>query len=997
MTSYRDVRHEIERRWSEYWRTHDTFRTPNPGDRGFDPKRPKSVVLDMFPYPSAIGLHIGHPLGYIATDVYSRFLRMRGHNVLHAMGFDAFGLPAEQYAIQTGQHPRITTEQNIRNMLVQLGRLGLDHDRSRRFATTDPAYFRWTQWIFLQLFNCYYDFTVVWTDSLGRQVSGKARPISELADRLRSGQWRLSREGAPVPKDAPNAAPFRALSDTELDKALDAMRLAYIAEVPVNWCPMLGTVLSNEEVTNEGRSERGDYPVYRRVLEQWMLRISCYAERLLYDLDALDWPVGIVEMQRNWIGASDGAEVRFDVVSEGRAVDPLVAFTTRPDTLFGVTYVALAAQHPLVKSLTTPDRMPAVTAYCEEVLSKTTKHAVTSEETKTGILTGAYAINPVNGASVPIWVADYVLMDYGTGVVMGVPGHDQRDLEFAKTMGLPIVAVIMPDDEWLLDNAPKGKKEDVAKLRKRYQKAPAEFRAAFVGNGVAINSAAASFSIDGLAAPDAGVAVTGWLASVDAGGPARKFKLRDWLFSRQRFWGEPIPIVFDVQTAKPYPLADSELPLELPHITDFEPVAVEDANSVPTPPLSRAADWVNVNGRIGPDGTVTTTSEPVSRDGRIRQFRRELNTMPNWAGSCWYYLRYMDPNNDRALVDPAIEAYWSGAANGERRVGIVDLYVGGAEHAVLHLLYARFWHKVLYDLGHVSTPEPFTKLFNQGMITADAYHDERGVYVDVHDVELKTIDAQEVAVEKSTGRRLIVQAGKMGKRYKNGTPPEEICDQYSADVLRMYEMYLGPIDASKPWRTADVIGMMRFIERVWRLADRVGGQASTIAADGPLPEAAERARHRVIRKVTEDIARLRMNTALAALIEWTNELGARDSISAREIRTLLLLIAPFACHVAEELFCKLFPDEHARYGSVAYVPWPEFDTSLAAAHEREIVVQVNGKRRASFTVVGDEPPEAIEQQARAIDAVQRHLDGQPVRRVILAPPEKPRLVNFVVG
>lgn len=1002
-SSYKDVRHEIERKWQRYWREREIYRTPNPGEAGFDAYRRKLVVLDMFPYPSGAGLHIGHPLGYIATDAYCRAKRMQGFNVLHAMGFDAFGLPAEQYAIQTGQHPSITTERNINNISMQLRRLGLDHDESRAFASTDPGYYRWTQWIFLQLFDSFYDPEMAWHDAAGRRIKGRARPIAELSELLQSGAWRLDADGRPVPASDPDAGPQQSLQKAALRRALARARLAYVDESPVNWCPMLGTVLSNEEVTRDGLSERGNYPVYRRPLKQWMLRITAYAERLLADLARVDWPAGVVEMQRNWIGASEGAQVEFAIAPEhakGLSAHErrLRVFTTRPDTLFGATFMALAPAHPLLAHIVTPDRRAACDAYRAKAAIEGARHTVAEEKDKTGVFTGACAINPVNGAQLPIWIADYVLMEYGSGAVMGVPGHDQRDMDFALHVGLPVIPVVMPGDEWLRENAPSDTADAaIADLRDRFLAHCSAFKSAWTGEGTAINSTSAGCDVNGKATAEATQLVIDHLVTIGKGRPMRAWKLRDWLFSRQRFWGEPFPILFDCETGEPFAVADDQLPVELPHIDDFQPVACEDADTEPQPPLARAGDWITVAGVIGADGRVRAPSG-TGEDGPVRQFRRELNTMPNWAGSCWYYLRYFDARNDHAMVDPAVERYWSGAAGSDAAPdACVDLYVGGTEHAVLHLLYARFWQKVLYDLGHVSTPEPFARLFNQGMITADAYVDGRGAYVDVHDVELREDAAgKETPFHRATGEELGIEAGKMGKRYKNGLPPDEICDEYSADVFRMYEMYMGPLDASKPWRSRDIVGMMRFAGAVWRTVLRAMESPADAADPGNSEATAlDRLMHKTIRKVGDDIDRLRMNTALAALIEFNNALTGEKQVARRHARTLLLLLSPFAPHLTEELFSRLCPEEHAAHETLLRVAWPVCDDALLTEAQMRLVVQVNGKKRGEFAAPTGTDRETLGRQAQALDGARRALAGKQVERIIFAPPQAPKLINLV--
>jgi len=670
---------DIEPKWQQSWEERQLFRAADPGESGSE--RPKFYVLDFFPYPSGAGLHVGHPLGYIASDIIARYRRMRGWNVLHPMGWDAFGLPAEQYAVEHGVHPRITTQDNIETYKRQMKKIGLGYDWDREFATCDEDYYRWTQWIFLRIYNSWYDPEYRWTDAAGRESVGAARPIDKL----------------PIPPAV------KARGQDAIEAYRDEHRLAYLAEVPVNWCPALGTVLSNEEVTNEGRSDRGNHPVYRRPMRQWMLRITEYADRLLADLEQLDWPEPIKLMQRNWIGRSEGAYVDFALE---RSPDNIIrVFTTRPDTLFGATYLVLAPEHRLVPITTTPEHREAVEAYIAEAKQKSELDRTAETKAKTGVFTGAYAINPVNRARVPIWVADYVLISYGTGSIMAVPGADKRDLEFADTFGIEVIKVVEP---------PAGE----------------DWRG-YEGLGTAVNSPSDSYGerfegqciLNGLPTRQAKQKISEWLEERDLGEGTIQYKLRDWLFSRQRYWGEPFPILrrWDDETKRLSFRAvdESELPVKLPELDDYRPQASDDPNAEPRTPLSAAApDW-----------------RYVKRDGV--GYRRELNTMPQWAGSCWYYLRFLDAKNDQALANPEIEKYWMGGEtpDGKSKFGGVDLYMGGAEHAVLHLLYARFWHKVLYDLGHVSTPEPFDKLFNQGMITAYAYRDKRGVYVHYDDIE----------------------------------------------------------------------------------------------------------------------------------------------------------------------------------------------------------------------------------------------------------------------
>jgi len=917
----------LEAKWQTHWDTNGTFNTPNPvGDLsdGFDEvaTKPKAYVLDMFPYPSGAGLHVGHPLGYIGTDVYARYLRMTGHNVVHTMGYDSFGLPAEQYALQTNTHPRVTTENNIANMERQLQRLGLAYDRRRSVSTTDEAFYRWTQWIFLQIFESWYD-----------SQADRARPISELVAELDSG----SRQ----PEDGTNpfSKPWAELDTTQRRSVINAHRLAYVDEVPVNWCPGLGTVLANEEVTADGRSERGDFPVFRRPMKQWMLRITAYADRLLADLDLLDWSDAIKSQQRNWIGRSTGAVVKFST-PEG----DLEVFTTRPDTLFGATYMVLSPEHPLVDGLTTDEQEAAVAAYVAAAKQKTDLDRHAESKDKTGVFTGSSATNPVNGAELPIYVADYVLMGYGTGAIMAVPAHDTRDWDFAKAFDLPIVEVVS-------DPAGGNVQEG-----------------AFVGEGVAVNSSNDEISLDGLAVSQAKEAIIDWLSARGLATPKTQYKLRDWLFSRQRYWGEPFPIVYG-DDGEPQALPDSQLPLLLPPMEDFSPKTSEDENSEPEPPLGRVEGWSNVELDLG--------------EG-VQTYRRELNTMPNWAGSCWYELRYLDPTNANALVDPANEKYWMGPQfDGD--CGGVDLYVGGVEHAVLHLLYARFWHKVLFDLGHVSSLEPFRRLFNQGMVQAHVYRDARGFPVPAAEVAAKdgvyTYDGAEVSRE----------LGKMGKSLKNSVAPDEMCELYGADTLRLYEMFGGPLDQSRPWDTTAVVGMYRMLQRVWRvLVDEDSGELRVSEVE-PQDETL-RQLHRTIASVRDAMETMRFNTAIARITELTNHLTATypDGGAPRDAtEALVLMLAPLAPHIAEELWARLGNDASLSHHDfpVAIDTWLVDDTI-------ELPVSINGKLKARIQVGVDASPAELEDAARADERVAQLLEGATIRKVIAVPN---KMVNFVVG
>jgi leucyl-tRNA synthetase len=933
---------EIEAKWQERWDADHTFWTPNPAGPladGFEAvaDRRKLFVMDMFPYPSGAGLHVGHPLGYIGTDVYARFKRMTGFNVLHTLGYDAFGLPAEQYAVQTGQHPRVTTDENIATMKRQLRALGLGHDSRRAIVTTDVGYYRWTQWIFLQIFNSWYD-----------EAQGRARPIDDLVAELEAGT-RAPADGSQWPERDPIAR--RTL--------VDSYRLAYLDESPVNWCPALGTVLSNEEVTPEGRSERGNYPVYKRPLRQWMLRITAYADRLLDDLEVLDWPEPIKIMQRNWIGRSTGADIVFPVEEhEGLGIR---VFTTRPDTVFGATYMVLAPELDLVDEIV-PNEWPpdtptawrgsfgtdvqppqAVAAYREFAARKTDLERQAEGKEKTGVFIGAYAVNPVNDARIPIFIADYVLAGYGTGAIMAVPGQDQRDWDFADEFDLDIVRTVQPPSDFAGD--------------------------AYLGDGPAINSG----FLDGLHVDDAKAAIIEWLEANDHGRGAVTYRLRDWLFSRQRYWGEPFPIVFDEHDL-PVALPESMLPVTLPEIDDFEPrIVADDEETLPEPPLARAEHWVTVELDLG-DGPKT--------------YLREVNTMPNWAGSCWYHLRYLDPTNENALVDPEVERYWANTIrpDGQPAAGAVDLYVGGVEHAVLHLLYARFWQKVLFDLGHVSTPEPFQRLFNQGYIQAPAYMDARGFYVEASEVEKR---GGEFVFE---GEPVTPEYGKMGKSLKNVVTPDDIYAEYGADTLRLYEMFMGPLDASRAWSTTDIVGVHRFLQRLWRnVVDEETGALRV--DDEPADEETRRLLHRTIAAVRADMDDLSFNTAIARLFELNNRLNqvvaARGAAPSEVVEPLTLMVAPLAPHVGEELWERL-----GHTDSLVFEPFPEADPALLVDEQVEIAVQVNTKVRARILVPTDADERALEAAARADEKVAAALAGKTVRKVVVVPG---RLVNFVVG
>ncbi|MCX5396973.1 leucine--tRNA ligase [Streptomyces sp. NBC_00102] len=933
---------DIEARWQDFWDAEGTYEAPNPtGDLAGDPElaaKPKKFIMDMFPYPSGAGLHVGHPLGYIATDVYARHQRMSGHNVLHTLGFDAFGLPAEQYAVQTGTHPRISTEANMENMRVQLRRLGLGHDKRRSFATIEADYYKWTQWIFLQIFNSWYD-----TDA------DKARPIAELVARFESGE-----------QSTPDGRSWQDLSAVERADLLSEYRLAYASDAPVNWSPGLGTVLANEEVTADGRSERGNFPVFKAKLRQWNMRITAYADRLLNDLDGLDWPDAIKLQQRNWIGRSEGARVDFPVDGAGA----ITVFTTRQDTLFGATYMVLAPEHELVERII-PAAWPegthpvwtgghatpaeAVTAYRKQAAAKSDVERQAEAKDKTGVFTGAYATNPVSGDQVPVFIADYVLMGYGTGAIMAVPAHDTRDFAFARAFELPMRCVVEPSDDRGTDPA-------------TWDEAFSSYEAKLV------NSSNDEISLDGLGVVDAKAKITEWLKEHGVGEGTVNFRLRDWLFSRQRYWGEPFPIVYD-EDGIAHPLPESMLPLELPEVEDYSPRTFDpdDADTKPEPPLSRNADWVNVTLDLG-DGNGP------------RAYRRETNTMPNWAGSCWYELRYLDPNNEQKLVDPAIEQYWMGPREGQPTGG-VDLYVGGAEHAVLHLLYARFWSKVLHDLGHVSSAEPFHKLYNQGMIQAFVYRDARGIPVPAAEVEER--DGKFFFQGEQVSRVL----GKMGKSLKNAVTPDEICAEYGADTLRLYEMAMGPLDVSRPWDTRAVVGQYRLLQRLWRnVVDEETGQVTVV--DTEPGEDTLRALHKAIDGVAQDMAGMRFNTAIAKVTELNNHLTKTGGPLSRSVaERLVLLVAPLAPHVAEELWRRLGHTE-----SVVHQDFPVADPAYVVDETVTCVVQVKGKVKARLEISPSITDAELEALALADASVVAALGGAEIRKVIV---RAPKLVNIV--
>jgi leucyl-tRNA synthetase len=927
---------QIERKWQQYWQEHGSYEAPNPvGPLAGPVPENKMFVQDMFPYPSGAGLHVGHPLGFIGTDVFARYHRMLGHNVLHTMGFDAFGLPAEQYAIRTGQHPRKTTEDNINTYLRQIRRLGLGHDERRRISTIDPEYYKWTQWIFLQIYNSFYD-----------EKAGKARPIVELETEFAQDKRRT-----------PDGRGWCELTVAEQQEIINSYRLVYLSDAPVNWVPGLGTVISNEEVTADGRSERGNFPVFRRNLRQWMMRITSYADRLIDDLDRLDWPDKIKAMQRNWIGRSHGAMVKF-AVSDG----DIEVFTTRPDTLFGATYMVLAPEHPLVDRIATAEwpsdvdarwtggaanPAEAVAAYRRAASLKSELDRQENKE-KTGVFTGAYATNPVSNTRIPVFIADYVLMGYGTGAIMAVPGQDQRDWDFATAFGLPIIRTVAPSEGF------EGE--------------------AYTGEGPAVNSCQENgLSLDGMAIDEAKKTIIAWLEEHSRGRGTIQYKLRDWLFSRQRYWGEPFPIVYD-EDGLPHPVPASMLPIELPEVDDYSPTTYdpEDANTEPSPPLSRATDWVTVELDLG--------------QGK-KTYRRDTNTMPNWAGSCWYQLRYVDPTNSERFSDPENERYWLGPRAdkfGATDPGGVDLYIGGVEHAVLHLLYSRFWQKVLFDLGHVSADEPYRKLFNQGYIQAFAYTDARGQFVPANEV------VEENGKFFYEGQEVTQTYGKMGKTERNVVTPDEMCETYGADTFRLYEMSMGPMEVSRPWATKDVVGAQRFLQRLWRnVVDEVSGESRI--TDAEPTEADLRQLNKAIAGVREDYTEMRFNTAGAKLIELNNHLTKTYASTAGTPRALVeplvLMLAPLAPHVSEELWSRLGQD------SLIHGPFPVADERYLIEDSVEYPVQVNGKVRSRVTVAADAGQDVVKAAALADEKIVALTNGNEPRKVIVVPG---RLVNIVL-
>ncbi len=1099
-----DLADRIEQRWQACWEQRGTFITPNPGDPAFDASKPKFYCLDMFPYPSGAGLHVGHPEGYTASDIVSRFMRMKGYNVLHPMGWDAFGLPAEQYAIQTGIHPAITTRKAIENFRRQLKRFGFSYDWSREVGTIDPDYYKWTQWIFLRAYNAWFD-----PDAPnGAGTRGRARPIGELIAELESGDLRVGPGGGLVHIGIASTNPilggepvgtsrWHELTPEQQRAVIDDQRLAYLGETTVNWCPALGTVLANDEVI-DGKSERGGHPVLRKPLRQWMFRITAYAQRLLDDLALIDWPESTKTMQSEWIGRSEGAEIDFPIVDPREQSPTLRVFTTRPDTIFGATYMVVAPEHWLVeeaiKRPASETDLGALTAYVRDARNKAEVDRMADTKEKTGVFTGVYCINPANGQRIPVWTADYVLMGYGHGAIMAVPAHDERDFAFATRFGLPIVDVVYPRTmaamAYFAEHAPAESRQDgtwartvadflglvttangepsffaeVLEAVRERRATPAEaaaginldelppgtprgsiaggwvaavneqfssfaemadafaganlfarkWNAAFAGNGFAVNSANSEVSLNGMPTAQAKAAITDWLVKTGQGNRKVNFRLRDWAFSRQRYWGEPFPIVYDDQ-GRHYPVSENALPVELPELADYSPVESDD----PRPLLAKAASWIHTTAeQAGVASDVLPPQTPV---------RREANTMPGSAGSSWYFLRYCDPKNRERFISREADAYWMGGvppthpsapemsaadafasvrlrggasgadapdrtdrptpppAPGPRSAG-VDLYIGGSEHAVGHLLYSRFWQKVLFDLGEVCTPEPFGRLFHQGMITSFAYQRP-----DKTLAPCDTVDEPREGeyVERGTGTRLTQIVAKMSKSLKNVVNPDDIIAQFGADTFRVYEMYMGPLAASKPWNTKDAVGIFRFLQRVWRLAvDEQTGDLRLV--EQPKPEI-ERQLHRAVAKVEHDIPKLAFNTAIAALIEFTNAATAAGGVTRPQLEMFTLTLAPLAPHIAEELWSKLGHGE-----SLTDHAFPSADPALLVDDVVEVPVQIGGKVKGRISVPAASAADkaALEAAALTDESIKAALAGKKVVKVIVVPG---KMVNIVAN
>ncbi|GAB5497276.1 MAG: hypothetical protein Phyf2KO_23560 [Phycisphaerales bacterium] len=1033
----------LEPKWQQWWDEQGTYVVPNPGEPGFDASRPKFYALDMFPYPSGAGLHVGHPEGYTATDIVSRYKRMRGFNVLHPMGFDAFGLPAEQHAINTGEHPAGFTRKTIDNFRKQLKRFGFCYDWTREFATIDEGYYKWTQWIFVQIYNSWYDTEIA-----------KSRPISELIELMESGTGRVSIEGelvritrAEKATEALGGEPvgvrqWHELTATEQRGFIDNHRLAYVGEQTVNWCPALGTVLANEEVI-DGRSERGGHPVLRKPLKQWLFRITALGDRLLSGLDDLDWPESTKTQQREWIGRSEGAEIDFELDLDLDNPDtdtefsPAVrVFTTRPDTIFGATYMVLAPEHDIVTAVLKSPRgqtpVRELSAYVEAAKNRSDKDRLENKD-KTGCFTGLYAVNPATGEKIQVWTSDYVLANYGFGAIMAVPAHDKRDFEFALKFGLPIRDVVYPrtilamsyfvthanEEEqttarWkpvladflglvttsslppevypeVLEAVRTRREHDTGPvfgenargtIRREYEASlddlgVADFAelqsifrearyyqhtgASYAGAGYATNSANDDVSLDNLEQAEAKSEIVAWLDKTGIGRKKVNFRLRDWLFSRQRYWGEPFPIVFD-EDGNHHSVGEGSLPVLLPELEDYKPAESED----PQPLLGKVTDWIGTTaGEAGVDAL-----DPNA------QIVREANTMPGWAGSCWYHIRYLDPKNENRFVSEEADSYWLGE-------GGVDLYIGGAEHAVLHLLYARFWHMILHDLGHLKSSEPYRKLFHQGLITSHAYQRKDKSLVPIDEVEKRDDDT---FVHAPTGDEVFLTIAKMSKSLKNVINPDDIIEEFGADTFRLYEMYMGPLEASKPWNTDDTVGLYRFLQRAWRLCvDEESGELTLAQqADG----AVEKQLHRTIAKVGEDIEKLSLNTAIASMIEFVN-VALKPGVTHDQADRFIRVLAPFAPHIAEEIWHKLGHSE-----SVAQSDWPSYDEAMLVDDEVEIAIQVLGKVKARVSVPADATEDQLKEIALTDETIAGLIGGKTVRKVIVVPG---RLVNIVAN
>ncbi len=956
---------QIETRWQKKWDEAGTFRQANPGDADFEADRAKFYCLDMFPYPSGAGLHVGHPEGYTATDIVCRHKRMKGFNVLHPMGWDAFGLPAEQYAIQTGIHPAITTKKSIETFRRQLKRFGFSYDWSREFGTIDPEYYKWTQWIFLRLYDSWFDpqaETPVYPD--GKKRRGCARPISTLIAQLESGDLRVGPDGDLIHAGVAAANPLAGVGggaevaglrrwhelDAKQQRAvIDDQRLAYLDEMTVNWCPALGTVLANDEVI-DGRSERGSHPVLRKPLRQWQFRITSYAQRLVDDLALVEWPQSTRTQQEEWIGRSEGAEIDFAIEHAPKSLPVLRVFTTRPDTIFGATYMVVAPEHPIVEhALARPreglDR-EALRKYVETSRNRSEVDRMAESKEKTGVFTGMECVNPATGKKIPVWTADYVLMGYGTGAIMAVPAHDERDWDFAKAFNLPIVATY--------------------RLEKQSEAEANACEKCLSGDGVAMNSANGEVSLNGLPVEKAKATIIAWLEKTARGTKTVNYRLRDWVFSRQRYWGEPIPIVFD-EHGNHFPVSEKALPVVLPELADYSPVESDD----PQPLLAKATQWVGTT--AGAAGVAADVLPPGAK------VRRETNTMPGSAGSSWYFLRYCDNRNAGRFISREADAYWMG-----KGVAGIDLYIGGNEHAVGHLLYSRFWQKVLFDLGEVCTPEPFNRLFHQGMITSYAYQRANKTLVPVDQVEEPR---EGEFLEKATGEKLTPIVAKMSKSLKNVINPDEIIAQFGADTFRLYEMYMGPLDASKPWNTKDTIGCFRFLQRAWRMAvdEQTGELRLAAAANADV----EKQLNRTIAKVDNDIPRLAFNTAIAAMIEFVNAATSAGGVTRGQLEKFSLILAPFAPHIAEELWAKLGHGE-----SLAYEPFPVADAKMLVDSEIEIPVSFNGKPKHRIMVPTGSDKATIEAIAMGDAKVKELIAGKAVQKVIVVPG---KMVNLVLG